>query len=155
VRRLDADLPISAIQSADDVVAKALATPRLTGLLLGVFATLALALAAVGIYGVLSYVVSERQREIGIRMAIGAGQGQVLGLVLWGGLKLTALGLVIGIGGALAATQLMASLLHGVTPFDLPAFAGASGALFVVAATACLLPAIRATRVSPVKVLRA
>ena len=154
IRRLDADLPISAIQSADDVVAKALATPRLTGMLLGVFAALALALAAVGIYGVLAYVVSERQREIGIRMAIGAGREQVLGLVLWGGLRLTAIGLVIGVAGALVTTRLMATLLYGVTPFDLAAFAGAAGALVVVAAGACLVPAFRATRVNPVTALR-
>jgi putative ABC transport system permease protein len=154
IRRLDPNLPISAIQSADDVVKRAMATPRLTGGLLGVFAALALALAAVGIYGVLSYVVSERQREIGIRMAVGAGQPQVLGLVLWGGLKLSVLGLAIGVAGALLTTRLMATLLHGVTPFDLPAFAGAAGALLVVASAACLLPALRATRVDPVRALR-
>jgi putative ABC transport system permease protein len=155
IRRLDADLPISAIQSADDIVARALATPRLTGGLLAVFASLALALAAVGIYGVLSYVVSERRREIGIRMAIGAARPQVLGLVLWGGLKLAAIGLAIGVGAALLTTQLMASLLHGVTPFDLPAFAGAAGSLLLVSAVACLLPAFKATRVDPVRALRA
>ena len=155
VRRLDSNLPISAIQSGDDIVARALATPRLTGGLLAVFAALALALAAVGIYGVLSYVVSERRREIGIRMAIGAGRPQVLGLVLRGGLKLAAAGLALGVAGALLATRLMASLLHGVTPFDPVAFAGAAGALLLVSAAACLLPALRATRVNPVSALRA
>jgi putative ABC transport system permease protein len=156
VRRLDPNLPISAIQSADDIVARAMATPRprVTGGLLAVFASLALALAAVGIYGVLSYVVSERHREIGIRMAVGAGQSQVLGLVLWGGLRLAAVGLALGVLGALLTTRLMASLLHGVTPFDLPAFAGAAGSLLVVSAVACLVPAFRATRVDPVRALR-
>jgi predicted permease len=155
VRRLDADLPISAIQSMDDVVGRTLATPRLTSWLLGLFAALALALAAVGIYGVLSYVVSERQREIGIRIAIGADPRQVLGLVLWGGLRLSAAGLALGLIGAMATTGLMASLLYGVTPFDLPAFAAAGLALLVVSAGACLLPALRATRISPVRALRA
>jgi ABC-type antimicrobial peptide transport system permease subunit len=120
-----------------------------------VFASLALTLAAVGIYGVHSYVVSERQREIGIRMAIGAARGQVLGLVLWGGLKMAAVGLALGVAGALLTTRLMASLLHDVTPFDLTAFAGAAGSLLLVSAVACLLPAFKATRVDPVRALRA
>jgi ABC-type antimicrobial peptide transport system permease subunit len=104
---------------------------------------------------VLSYVVSERQREIGIRIAIGADPRQVLGLVLWGGLRLSAAGLALGLIGAMATTGLMASLLYGVTPFDLPAFAAAGLALLVVSAGACLLPALRATRISPVRALRA
>jgi ABC-type antimicrobial peptide transport system permease subunit len=104
---------------------------------------------------VLSYVVSERRREIGIRMAIGAGRPQVLRLVLVGGLRLAALGLVLGVAGAALATRLMASLLHGVTPFDPAAFAGAAGSLLLVSAAACLLPALRATRVNPVSALRA
>ncbi len=148
VRRLDADLPISAITSMNDVVSRALSTPRLTGGLLALFAALALALAAVGIYGVLSSVVRARQREIGIRMAIGADRMSVLGLVLAGGLKLSALGLALGLAGAFATTSLMETLLHGVTPFDPVAFAGAGTALLTVAAGACLVPAVRATRVS-------
>ncbi len=155
VRRLDANLPISAVQSMDDVVGRALATPRITSWLLGVFAALALALAAVGIYGVLSYVVSERQREIGIRMAVGADRSQVLALVMWGGVKLSVVGLVFGLAGALATTRLMASLLYGVTPFDPATFAAAALSLLAVSAGACLLPARRATRVSPARALRA
>jgi len=155
VRELDADLPISAVTSMDDVVRRTLATPRLTGGLLGVFASVALVLAAIGIYGVLSYVVREREREIGIRLAIGADRHRVLGLVLWGGLRLVAVGLALGMAGAAVTTRVMATLLHGVTPFDPATFAIAGGLLVAVACTACVIPARRATRVNPVAALRA
>jgi putative ABC transport system permease protein len=155
IHQLDAELPVSAIQSMDDVVGRAMATPRLTGELLGLFAILALALAAVGIYGVLSYVVSERRREIGIRIAIGADRRRVLGLVMTGGLKLAVAGVALGVGGALLTTRVMAALLHGVTPFDAVAFAWAAAALLAVSAVACLIPALRATRLDPVLALRA
>jgi predicted permease len=155
VRQLDPNLPIAAIQSGDDIVARAVATPRLTGSLLGVFAALALLLAAVGIYGVLSYVVSQRRREIGIRMAIGAGRGEVIRLVLSGGLAWSAAGLAIGLAVAFAATRAMRTLLYGVAPFDAMTFASAGALLLFVAAVACLLPAIRATRINPVRTLRA
>jgi ABC-type antimicrobial peptide transport system permease subunit len=104
---------------------------------------------------VLAYVVSQRQREIGIRMAVGAGRWQVLELVLWGGLRLSIVGLAVGLAGALALTRLMATLLYGVTPFDAMTFVSAGGLLLVVATAACLLPAYRATRVNPVRALRA
>jgi predicted permease len=155
VRELDPNLPIAAIQSGDDILARAVAAPRLTGSLLGVFATLALLLAAVGIYGVLSYVVSQRHREIGIRMAVGADRRQVVGLVLAGGLRWSIAGLAIGLAAAFAATRTMATLLYGVAPFDAMTFASAGGLLLVVALTACVVPAFRATRIDPVRALRA
>jgi putative ABC transport system permease protein len=154
IRRIDANLPIAAVQSLETIVNHAIATPRLTGWLLSIFATLALALAAVGIYGVLSYVVSQRRQEIGIRMAIGADRGHVLGMVLKSGLKLTFLGLVVGLVASAALSRLIESLLHGVTPFDAPTFVTVALVLMTAATLACLIPALRATRVSPTLALR-
>jgi putative ABC transport system permease protein len=155
IRQLDRQLPIAAIRSMEDVVNQSIATPRLTGWLLGVFASLALALAAVGIYGVLSYVVSQRRQEIGIRLAIGASRRQVLAMVLGSGLTLAAAGVIVGLALAGVATQLMTALLHDVKPLDPLTFAVVPVLLFLVAIGACLVPAVRATRVSPVSALRA
>ena len=138
----------------DEIVADSMATPRLAGWMLGLFASLAVALAAVGIYGVLSYVVSQRRQEIGIRMAIGAGSRQVLGLVLRSGLVLTTAGIVIGLCLAALATRVMASQLHDVKPLDPITFAAVAGILLLVSVGACLLPAARAMRVSPVQALK-
>jgi ABC-type antimicrobial peptide transport system permease subunit len=123
--------------------------------MLGLFAGLALLLAAVGIYGVLSYVVSQRRQEIGIRVAIGAGRGHILGLVLRSGLALTGAGIVVGLGMAAFATRLMSSLLHDVKPLDPLTFAAVAIVLTIVSVGACLVPAVRAMRVSPVRALRA
>ncbi|HEY7476247.1 MAG TPA: ABC transporter permease [Vicinamibacterales bacterium] len=154
VRALDGSLPIAAIRSMQDVVDTSIATPRLTGWLLGVFASLALALAAVGVYGVLSYVVTHRRQEIGVRMAMGAGPGRVLGLVLRGGLALAAGGIALGLVLAAAGTRLVSALLHGVEPLDPLTFVVAPAILLVVAIGASLIPAWRATRVDPAKVMR-
>jgi predicted permease len=154
IRRLDSNLPIAAIQSMDDVVNNAIATPRLTGWLLSIFAALALALAAVGIYGVLSYVVSQRRQEIGIRMAIGADRGQVLLMVLKSGLKLTVAGLVLGLAASAVLAKFIESLLHNVTPFDPATFVTVALVLMAAATGACVVPALRATRVSPTLALR-
>ena len=133
IRELDPALPVSGIRPMTDVVATALATPRLTGFLLGTFATIASALAVVGLYGVLSYLVARRTHEIGIRMAMGANRGQVLGLIVRRGVALAAIGIVIGLAAALSASRLVqraALRRHGHRSGDLragPAGAAAGG----------------------------
>ena len=154
VASLDPALPIVKLQSMDDVFAEAIGRPRLLAQLLGVFAGLAILLAAIGSYGVLSYMVTERRREIGIRMALGADRGTVLRMVLRQGLTLTVVGVVGGLAVALAMNRVLASLLFGVRPSD-PATMGAVVALIAsVAFVACYLPARLATRVDPMIVLR-
>jgi putative ABC transport system permease protein len=155
ISALDPALPVADVRTMDDVVGATLSTPRFTGVLMIVFATVALALSAIGIYGVLSYVVSRRTREIGIRVAIGAGRSQVLRLVLGQGLALTFTGVVIGLGIAVWGAQLMRPMLHGVSPGDPVTFAAVAGLLMVVAILASLMPALRATRVDPVVALKA
>jgi predicted permease len=155
IRTMDRNLPIAAIRSMQDVVDASIATPRLTSWMLGLFGGLALLLAAIGTYSVLSYIVSQRRQEIGIRVAIGASRSHVLGLVLRGGLTLTGTGIVLGIGVAAFATKLMASLLHDVKPLDPLTFASVAVVLMIVSVGACLVPAARAMRVSPVRALRA
>ena len=154
IRELDPALPIADVRTMADVVGATLSTPRFTGVLLGVFAALALALSAIGIYGVLSYVVSRRTREIGIRLAIGASRGQVLRMVLRNGLILSLTGIALGIAAAALTTRLMSTLLHGVTPGDPATFAAVGIGLSAVAALASLIPAWRATRVDPVVALK-
>ena len=154
VRALDGSLPIAAIRPMQDVVDTSIATPRLTGWLLGTFAALALALAAVGVYGVLSYVVTHRRQEIGVRIALGAGPGQVLGLILRGGVALAGAGVVVGLVLAALATSLVGALLHGVERLDPLTFVAAPAILLVVAIGASLIPAWRATRVDPARAMK-
>jgi ABC-type antimicrobial peptide transport system permease subunit len=118
------------------------------------FSGLALLLAAVGIYGVLSYLVTQRTREIGIRMSLGASRANVLTLILRQGMKLAVIGFAIGIAGALAAGRLLASLLHGVRPSDPAIIAATLASLAAIALLACYLPARRAAKVNPVVALR-
>jgi putative ABC transport system permease protein len=122
--------------------------------LLAIFAGTALLLSSVGIYGVLSYMVAQRARDIGIRMALGASQGQIVWDVLGFGLRLTAIGLAMGLAAAFAATRLLSSLLYGVRPTDAITFAAVSLILLVVALIASYLPARRATHVDPIVALR-
>jgi putative ABC transport system permease protein len=155
IRQMDAGVPIASVRSMREVVATSLAVPRLTGFLLGAFAAIALALAAVGIYGVVAYLVSQRTQEIGIRLAMGAERSQVLGMVLRHGLSLATAGIVIGLAGAFALTRLMASQLYQVRASDPFTFAAVAALLMLVALGASVLPARRATRVSPTVALRA
>jgi len=154
VREMDATLPVIDLQTMDDAVGASVAEPRFVTMLLGIFAALALMLAAVGTYGVLAYLVAERQQEIGIRMALGADRGSVLRLVLGRGLMLSGAGLVIGLVASAALTRLIASLLFGVTATDPATLAGVSTVMVAVAAAACLVPALRATRIDPLVALR-
>jgi ABC-type antimicrobial peptide transport system permease subunit len=154
VREADQSVPVVRLRDMDAVFADAIRRPRLLAQLLGGFAGLALLLAAIGTYGVLSYMVTERRREIGIRMALGAPRGAMLGQVLSQGLVLAGIGVGAGLLGALGLTRLVTSLLFGVQPTD-PATVGAVVAtIAVVAAAASLLPAWRASRVDPIVVLR-
>jgi predicted permease len=155
VRQMDANVPVANVRSMNEVVATALRTPRLTGFLLGVFGAIALALAAVGLYGVLAYLVAQRTQEIGIRLAVGADRSQILGMVLKQGLSLAAAGLVIGLLGALALTRLMQGLLYEVGPNDPITFVTVAAVLLLIALAASFLPARRATTVSPMTALGA
>ena len=151
----DRAVPVVRLQEMNSVFAESIRRPRLLADLLTGFAALALLLAAVGTYGVLSYIVAERRREIGIRMALGAHQSNVLAAVMRQGLLLAGLGIAIGLAGAIALNQLIASLLFGVQPTDPATLASVMGAILSVAAVACWLPAWRASRVNPSVVLRA
>lgn len=154
IRALDPTLPVANVRPMREVVAASLATPRLTGFLLGAFAAVALVLAAVGIYGVLAYLVSQRTQEIGVRLAIGADRRQVLGMILGQGLRLALLGVGIGVVAALLLTRAMQSLLYEVDPADPLTFGVVAVVLLAVALVASYLPALRATRVSPLHALR-
>lgn len=154
VRAIDPNLPISVPRRMVDVVADSVAQPRLTMVLLTLFAGAALLLAGVGIYGVVSHAVTQRTAEIGLRMALGAGRGQVLAMMIGHGGQLIAAGLALGAAGAFAATRLMGSLLFGVTPTDPVTFAVIAVVLMTVAIAAVYLPARRATLVDPLEALR-
>ncbi len=151
---LDPSLPLADVRLMEDVLTRAQARPRFLTLLLSLFSIVAFAIATVGIYGVVSYSVARRTKEFGLRMVLGAQGGDVLGLVMKQGAGMVGIGIVAGLATAFALTRLMASLLFGVTPTDLPTFAGVTVLLFVVALLACYLPARRATRVDPIQTLR-
>lgn len=151
---VDKDQPVSDINTMENIVSAAVARQRFSMMLLGVFATLALVLAAVGIYGVMSYSVAQRTREIGIRMALGAQRSDVLKMTVKQGLKLVGFGLVIGLAVAFVLTRVMASLLFGVSATDPLTFLSISAVLLAVAVLASYIPALRATKVDPMVALR-
>lgn len=138
-----------------DLRTQALAPPRLTAGLLGIFAGLALVVTAVGLAGVIGFSVSQRTREFGVRLALGARRGDVVALVLRQGLTLVVIGLVVGVGGAIALARRLSALLFGVQPADPATLAMAVVLLVVVGLAACLLPARRASRVDPLMALKA
>jgi len=154
VQEVDKDLAITDIATFDAVLARESSTRRFNAILFSMFAALALVLAATGVYGVLSYSVSQRTHEVGIRMALGAGTRDVLRLFLRQGMRLVLLGLVIGLGGAFALTRLLSSLLFGVSTRDTQTFVLVAVGLTIVGVIACYLPARRATRVDPMTALR-
>jgi putative ABC transport system permease protein len=153
-RRLDRLLPITSVRTMDDLRATALQSDRFNLWLIGSFASLALLLAALGIYGVMAYTTSQRTREIGIRVALGALRGDVLRLVIVQGMKLALIGTAIGLAASFALTRLIKSLLFGVSPADPLAFAVAVLTLAIAALLACYIPARRATKVDPMIALR-
>jgi ABC-type antimicrobial peptide transport system permease subunit len=154
VHEADRSLPIIRLRDMEEVFRDSVRRPRMLMQLFAAFAGFALLLAAIGTYGVLSYVVTRQRREIGIRMALGAEPGLVLRSIMGQGLKLTCVGLAVGLAGALALTRLMATLLFGVRPDDPRTMAGVAALIVVVSAAACLIPAVRATRVDPMVALR-
>jgi putative ABC transport system permease protein len=154
VWEVDKDQPVSNIATMEEVLSDSIARQRFSMLLLAIFAGVALVLAAVGIYGVMSYSVAQRTHEIGIRMALGAQTGAVLKLAVGYGLKLVLVGIVIGLIAAFLLTRVMSTLLFGITPTDPMTFTLISAILILVALIASYIPARRATKVDPVIALR-
>jgi ABC-type antimicrobial peptide transport system permease subunit len=154
VWKIDSQLPLTRVETMDEVAAGSFAARRFNMLLLVIFAGLALVLASVGIYGVMSYAVTQRTQEIGIRMALGARAIDVLALIIRNGMSLILIGVVIGLAGSLALTRLLATMLFGVTPTDTLTFVTVSAVLIFVALLACYIPARRATKVDPLVALR-
>jgi putative ABC transport system permease protein len=148
------EMPISNLRPMEQVLADSVAQPRIFALLLGLFAGLALVLAALGIYGVVAYSVAQRTHELGVRMALGARRSDVFRLVVGQGMYLTLIGLGIGLGGALALTRFLRAFLFGVGPTDRMTFGLVALSLGVVALLACYIPARRATKVDPRVALR-
>jgi putative ABC transport system permease protein len=154
ISAIDKDQPVTAMRTMSEVIASTTAPRRFNTLLLAIFASVALALAATGIYSVISYSVTQRAQEVGVRMALGARPGAVIRLILKQGLALTLIGVAAGALGALVAARVMSGLLYGVTATDPATFAAIALLLAMVATLACYLPARRASRVEPIAALR-
>jgi putative ABC transport system permease protein len=155
IRDVDPTVAVRSIQTMEDVMSEAIAPARWSTTLLGIFAGVALVIAVLGVFGVLSFLVTQRTRELGIRIALGAAPARVRRMVVARGLRLVGVGVVLGLVGAAMLTRFMASLLYGVTATDPTTFAGVAGILVAAALLASYLPARRATRVDPLLALRA
>ncbi|MGH9586882.1 MAG: FtsX-like permease family protein, partial [Acidobacteriaceae bacterium] len=154
ISQIDPNLAVADILTLDQVIGKSTISASFDATLLAIFALLSLVLAAVGLFGVLSYIAAQRQAEIGIRIALGAQREQVLRLMLLDGLKPAVIGLVLGLIASIGATRLIQSLLFGTQPLDLAVFLLVTCVLLSVAAIACLIPAWRASRLDPMQALR-
>jgi len=155
VKEVDPAIAVASIATMDEAVADSIASSRFYALLVGIFAGLALVLAAVGIYGVMSYAVAQRTQEFGVRLALGAADRQIVSLVMSETLKLTAVGLVLGLAGAIAVGRALGDMLFGVPRTDITTFASTACVLVAVAFLATWLPARRAMRIDPISALRA
>jgi putative ABC transport system permease protein len=154
LKEMNSDQVMFGVQTMEELIAESLAARRVSMIVLGVFAALALGLASMGIYGVISYLVGQRTHEIGIRIALGAKRSDVLRMVLSEGMKMTVIGVGVGLLAAAGLTRLMANLLFGVSATDPLTFAGVAVLLTLVALAACCVPARRAMRVDPIVALR-
>jgi predicted permease len=154
IQALDASLPVASVRSMDEVLSSVQSRPRFLTLLLTLFSTVALVLAAVGLYGVISYSVAQRTSEIGIRVSMGAQPADVLKLILGQGLRLGLVGVAAGAAGAILLTRLMRGLLFGINAFDLTTFAAMAVVLLAVVVLASYVPARRATKIDPMVALR-
>jgi len=153
-REVNPAVPIARISTMDEVVARSLAEPRLYSWLFAAFAVAAVSLAAIGLYGLISFSVTQRSKEIGVRVALGASRSEVMLLVLREGLGLASIGAVVGLVGGVAATRSLVGLFNGVTPTDPSTFVAVIAVLLGAAAIACYLPARRAARLDPLRALR-
>jgi len=154
ISRVDPDQPVFQVKTMDEYLGESMAQRRLSTVLLGVFAALALILAALGVYGMMSYLVSQRTREIGVRMALGARQLDILTLVVRHGMWLSILGIAVGVAAALLLTRILTSSLYGISASDPLTYVGISALLALIALLACLIPARRALKVDPIIALR-
>jgi len=154
IAKLDPDLPVSDVLTMEQIIGKSTATAKFDAALVLIFALVALALAAVGLYGLLSYMVTQRNGEIGVRVALGAQRSEVLGLMILDGLRPTGIGLLTGLLAGAACAQLIRSELFGVQPMDLGVFSGVALLVLAVAVSSCLFPAYRAMRIDPIVALR-
>ena len=150
---VDRNVALGNVRTMEDTIARTLLKRKFTMTLLTIFAGIAIALASIGLYGVMSYLVSQRTREMGIRMALGAQRRDVLQLVIRRGMLLTLVGVGLGLAGSFGLTRLISSLLFGVSATDIGTFGAVSSLLFVIALLACWLPARRASRVDPIVAL--